>query len=48
MLRFLAGLAEKYTKRIIVVWLLLSVPVIWGVTRIQAKTSQRDLVPPRY
>jgi len=48
MLRFFAGLAGKYAKTIIAFWLVLSVPVIWGVTRIEAKTSQRDMVPPRY
>jgi predicted RND superfamily exporter protein len=48
MLRFFADLAGKYTKTIIIVWLVLSLPVIWGVTRIEARTSQRDLVPTRY
>lgn len=48
MLRFFANLAGTRTKWILLAWLVASIPVVAGISRLEAKTSQRDLVPPRY
>ncbi len=48
MFKFFAELTRKHAKQIVIFWIVLSVPVILGVTRLDMKTSQRDLVPTKY